>query len=114
MAETYLLAMRCPVYRRRDSDLGSGGEPENLGGDVKGKDTSGGPARPKVPMHHPGADCFVAAMKRGTPVERRERGTRASTRMGQLHSRMNRLRRKAVAFMEWHEPDKSRGLRPVL
>ena len=50
MAETYLLAMRCPVYRGRDSNLGSGGELENLRGDVKGKGTSGGSARPKVPM----------------------------------------------------------------
>src|SRR6266436_4150915 len=50
MAETYLLAMRCPVYRRRDSNLGSGRELENLFGDGKGKGTSGRTARPKVPM----------------------------------------------------------------
>jgi RNA-directed DNA polymerase len=41
MADTYLLAMRCPVYRRRDSQLGSRAELENLSGDVKGKGTSG-------------------------------------------------------------------------
>src|SRR5450830_1808497 len=64
MAETYLLAMRCPVFRRRDSHSGSRTELENLYGDVKGKGTSGEPARPKVPMR-PGADCFVVAMKRG-------------------------------------------------
>src|SRR5450830_176133 len=65
MAETYLLAMRCPVFRRRDSHSGSRTELENLYGDGKGKGTSGEPARPKVPMRHPGADCFVVAMKRG-------------------------------------------------
>ncbi len=50
MAETYLLAMRCPVYRRRDSNLGFGKELENLFGDGKGKGASGSTARPKVPM----------------------------------------------------------------
>jgi len=50
MAETYLLAMWCPVYRRRDSNLGFGRELENLFGDGKGKGTSGSTARPKVPM----------------------------------------------------------------
>ncbi len=34
-------------------------------GSVMGKGTSGGPTRPKVPMHRPGAHCFVRAMKRG-------------------------------------------------
>ena len=41
MAETYLLAMRCPVYRRRDSHLGFYTEPENLADDAKGKGASG-------------------------------------------------------------------------
>jgi len=41
MEETYLLAMRCPVYRRRDSNLGFRAELENLVGSVKGKGTSG-------------------------------------------------------------------------
>ena len=41
MAETYLLAMRCPVYRRRDSHSGFRTELENLAGDAKGKGTSG-------------------------------------------------------------------------
>ena len=37
MAETYLLATRCPVYRRHDSRSGSRTELENLSGDAKGK-----------------------------------------------------------------------------
>ena len=41
MAATYLLAMWCPVCRRRDSHLGSRMELENLAGDAKGKGTSG-------------------------------------------------------------------------
>jgi hypothetical protein len=63
MAATYLLAMRRPVYRRRDSYLGSRTELGNLTGDAKGKGTSGDPARPNVPMHRSGADCLVVVMK---------------------------------------------------
>jgi hypothetical protein len=37
MAETYLLVMRCPVYRRCESHLGFRTELENLAGDGKGK-----------------------------------------------------------------------------
>ena len=36
MAETYLLAMRCPVFRRRDSHSGFRTELETLVDDVKG------------------------------------------------------------------------------
>jgi len=65
MEETYLLAMRCPVYRRRDSNLGFRAELENLVGSVKGKGTSGRTARLKVPMGEPGADCSIVPMKAG-------------------------------------------------
>src|ERR1700694_888143 len=65
MAETWLLAMRCPGYRWRDSGFGSGPELENLFGGYKGKGTSGSPARPKVLIRRTGADCPAVAMKRG-------------------------------------------------
>src|SRR5437867_10535853 len=64
MAETYLLAMRCPVYRRRDSHLGFRTELENLAVDGKGKGSSGRTVRLKVPRRWPGADCPVVAEKR--------------------------------------------------
>ena len=64
MTETYVLAMRCPVYRRRDSVSGFRTELENLVGDVKGKGTSGNTARPKVPMRQSGADCPEVVVKR--------------------------------------------------
>jgi len=54
MEDTYLLFMRCPVYRRHDSHSGFRTELENLGGDAKGKDTSGRAMRPKVPKHRQG------------------------------------------------------------
>jgi hypothetical protein len=41
MEDTCLLTMRCPVYRRRDSHLGSYTELETLTGHGKGKGTSG-------------------------------------------------------------------------
>ena len=53
-ADTYLLAVRCPVYRGRDSNLGFRMELENLVGDAKGKGTSGRPMRLKVPKHRQG------------------------------------------------------------
>ena len=74
MAETYLLATRCPVYRRHDSHLGSRTELENLSGDAKGKGTSSETVRPKVPMRRVGADCSVIARKRMMP--RRDRHDR--------------------------------------
>jgi hypothetical protein len=65
MADTYLPAMRCPVYRQRESHPGFRMELENLAGDGKGKGASGRTVRPKVLMHQPGADCFGVAEKRG-------------------------------------------------
>src|SRR5258708_18259389 len=62
---TYLLAVRCPVYRGRDSSLGFRTELENLACDGKGKGTSGSPVRPKVPMRKPGTDCSIGALIRG-------------------------------------------------
>ena len=56
---TYLLVVRCPVYRGRDSSLGFRTELENLVGDVKGKGTSGGTMRLKVPMHQPESHCSI-------------------------------------------------------
>jgi hypothetical protein len=52
MKETYLLIMGCPVYRRRDSNLGFRTELENLADDGKGKGASGclyglGPKAPR-------------------------------------------------------------------
>jgi len=61
MEDTCLLAMRCPVYRRRDPDPGFRTELEV--GDGKGKGTSGDPTR--VPMRQPGSDCPIVVMKPG-------------------------------------------------
>ena len=65
MVDTYLQAMRCPVFRQRESHPGFRTELENLAGDGKGKGASGRSVRPKVLMRQSGADCSVVAMKRG-------------------------------------------------
>ena len=41
-------------------------ERENLHGDAKGKAQVATTARPKVPMHRIGTNCFVVVMKRGS------------------------------------------------
>src|SRR2546428_5464484 len=91
MAETWLLAMRCPGYRWRDSSLGSGMELENLFGGEKGKGTSGSTARLKVPIRRAGADCPVVARKRGN--------ARGATAAG--HSRQNQLGQLATGGTDW-------------
>ena len=84
MAETWLLAMRCPGYRWRDSGFGSGPELENLFGGYKGKGTSGSPARPKVLIRRTGADCPVVAMKRGNARGAKGAGHSRHDQPGQL------------------------------
>src|SRR5215471_169405 len=76
-----------PVHRRRDSNSGFRMELENRTGDVKGKGTSGGPTRPKVPMHRPGAHCFVVARKRGN--SRGAKGRVTHVRMESTGNRRN-------------------------
>src|SRR5256885_1689148 len=86
---TYLLVLRCPVYRGRDSPLGLRTELENLGGDAKGKGSSGGPARPKVPKRPQGTDHSVGAVKQGNACGAKGVGHPHRNRFGQLENRRN-------------------------
>ena len=63
MEETYLLAMWCPVYKGRDSNLGSDMELGNSSCDAKGKPYKCRPRRGKVPMHMKGADHPIVVLK---------------------------------------------------
>ena len=84
MVVTYLLAMRCPVYKQRDFHLGFDMELENLIGGGKGKGTSGSPARPKVPIRRSGTDCLVVALKRGNARGAKGAGHSRHDHLGQL------------------------------
>ena len=115
MAETWLLAMRCPGYRWRDSNLGSDMELENLFGGGKGKGTSGSPARPKVPKRRAGADCPVIVRKRSNVRGAKGAGHSRHGRFGQLATGgADWLWRRAAALNGWHEPCDWRQSRTVL
>jgi hypothetical protein len=90
MAGTYLLAMRGPVQRRRDSNLGFCAELENLADDGKGKDASGSPARSKVPMRQIRGGLLRMSVEAGVmPVEQRGQVTR--TEFGSTGNRRNSI-----------------------
>jgi hypothetical protein len=91
MAGTSLLAMWCPVYRRRDSHAGSRMERENLHGDAKGKGTSGSPVRPNVPIRCAGADCFVVVRKWGNAHGAKGAGHRVGDRVNWRQEEPHRL-----------------------
>ena len=117
MVSTYLLAMRCPVCRRRDSHPGSHMERENLLGDAKGEGTSGNnrEAESTDASGRGGPSC--GSDEAGVMlVERRGRATGVGAGQPEPSGkgRSPILRRKAVAFQQWHEPDDARVSSPVL
>jgi hypothetical protein len=75
MAKTYLLAMRCPVCRRRDSHSGFRMERENLAGDAKGKGASGS---------HREAESTDAPERGGLPRSSDEAGVMLVERRGRV------------------------------
>ena len=60
---TCLLSERHPAQRRRDQDTGFYMERENLSSGCKGRRSSGGPARARVPMPGTGTEQLVVVMK---------------------------------------------------
>src|SRR5471032_17893 len=115
MEETYLLAMRCPVYRRRESIPGFRTELENLAGDGKGKAQADEPRGRKYRCAGAGADCSVVVLKRGNARGAKGAGHPRRDRKGQRATGGTRwCRWKAVAFNGWHEPCESRGSSTVL
>jgi hypothetical protein len=105
VAVTYLLAIRCPVYRQREFHPGFDTELENLFGGDKGKSTSGSPTRLKVPIRRTGADCPVVARKRGNARGAKGAGHLRHDQAGQLETGgAEWLWRRAAALNGWHEP----------
>jgi hypothetical protein len=71
--------------------------------------------RPKVRMRPPGADYSVVAKKQGNSCGAKGVGHLHQDQPGQRATGRTRgFWWEAAAFTGWHEPDKSRGLRPVL
>jgi hypothetical protein len=91
MAATYLRAMWCPVYRRRDPHSGFRAELEILAVDEKGKGTGGSSARPNVPMRPSGADCSIVALRRGNSRGAKGVGHPPRDRKGSTGNRRNSL-----------------------
>jgi len=115
MAETYLLAMWCPVCRRRDSHSGSCMERENLARDVKGKGASGD-NREAESTDAPERDGLLRSSNEGPVMglERRERVIAAGFGPTGYAGRSPLVQWKAAAFVRWQEPYESRGSRTDL
>src|SRR6202171_865099 len=96
---------RHPACRRREARPGSCMERENLAGDVRGKGASGSNRE---------AESTDAPERGGLPCSSAEAGVMLVERRGQViavgseptgNRRSSNSRRKAAAFVRWHEPD---------
>src|SRR6266851_10497992 len=105
---------RHPACRQREARSGSCTERENLAGDVKGKGTSGANRE---------AESTDAPERGGLPCSSDEAGVMLVERRGQViavgseptgNRRSSNSRRKAAAFVRWHEPDDARVSSPDL
>src|SRR5258708_18794474 len=110
---------RHPACRRREAQLGSCTERENLAGDAKGKGTSGSnceaestdaPERGGLPRSSDEASVML--------VERRGQAIAiwlGSTGVGSnRHQEEPDVQWRAAAFVRWHEPDDARVSSPDL
>ena len=114
MEGTYLLATRGPVFRRHDSYPGFRTELESLGGDDKGKSTSGRTTRLKVPMHQPESHCSIIARKRSNVRRAKGAGHPRQEGVNGQPEELLPWRKPGGASSGWHEPDESRDSRPDL
>src|SRR6266705_1203048 len=113
--DVLILPERHPACRRRESQLGSRTERENLAGDGKGKGASGANRE---------AESTDAPERGGLPRSSDEAGVMLAERRGRVIAvelgptggagRSPNVQRKAAAFTRWHEPDESRGSSPDL
>jgi hypothetical protein len=108
------LTKRHPACRRREAQPGSCMERENLSGDAKGKGTSGS-NREAESTDAPVRGGLLRSSEEAGVMPRGAKGAghRHLTRVNQRREELD-VQWKAAAFARWHEPDKSRGLRPVL
>src|SRR6202022_109260 len=108
LGDALRLPKRHPACRRREAQSGSCMERENLAGDVKGKGASGSNRE---------AESTDAPERGGLPCSSAEAGVMLVERRGQViavgseptgNRRSSNSRRKAAAFVRWHEPDDAR------
>src|SRR5882757_7837044 len=108
LGDVLRLPKRHPAWRRREAQSGSCTERENLAGDAKGKGASGSNRE---------AESTDAPERGGLPCTSDEAGVMLVERRGQVtdvgseptgNGRSSNSRRKAAAFMRWHEPDDTR------
>jgi hypothetical protein len=105
---------RHPACRQREARSGSGVERENLAGDAKGKGASGC-NRKAESTDAPERGGLPRSSDEGSVMELERRGRVIAVDLGQPADREAPfVRRKAAAFMRWHEPDESRGSSPDL
>src|SRR6202047_3135042 len=105
---------RHPACRQREARPGSCMERENLAGDGKGKGASGSNRE---------AESTDAPERGGLPCSSDEAGVMLVERRGWViavelgptgNRRSSNSRRKAAAFVRWHEPDDARVSSPDL
>ena len=103
---------RHPACRRHEPRLGFGTERENLAGDAKGKGASGS-NREAESTEAPERGGLPRSSDEGSVMGLERRGRVTDVDLGQPAGREEPfVRRKAAAFMRWHEPDESRGSSP--
>src|ERR1700676_103519 len=114
LGDVLRLPKRHPAWRRREAQSGSCTERENLAGDAKGKGASGSNRE---------AESTDAPERGGLPCRSDEAGVMLVERRGQVtdvgseptcNRRSSNSRRKAAAFVRWHEPDDARMSSPDL
>ena len=103
---------RHPACRQREARSGS--ERENLAGDAKGKGASGS-NREAESTDAPERGGLPRSSDEGSVMGLERRGRVIAVDLGQPAGREEPfVRRKAAAFMRWHEPDELRGSSPDL
>src|SRR3984893_15615895 len=114
LGDALRLPKRHPACRRREAQSGSGTERENLAGDGKGKGASGSNRE---------AESTDAPERGGLPCSSDEAGVMRVEGRGQViavaseptgNRWSSNSRRKAAAFVRWHEPDDARVSSPDL
>ena len=109
------LPERHPACRRREAQLGSCTERENLAGDGKGKGTSGS-NREAESTDAPERGGLPRSNDEGPVMGLERRGQVTVTGLGPTgHAgRSPLVQWKAAAFVRWQEPYELKGSRPVL